>query len=105
MVTSRTRKRDDKCLTRIFSLLGLTPDELVVLDDASVDHRLCTLFTSQYLQGEQCSLGEQETAALLDAYPLFGRAGKRALARSWRALKAWRRLTPSRPRRALALGV
>ncbi|CAK0882062.1 unnamed protein product, partial [Prorocentrum cordatum] len=104
-VIRRTRERYAKYIDRFYLHAGLTDDELVRSSDETVDRRVCDYFTAMYLSGEQSSLGDQTGAALIDRHPAFGRRGGRALPRTWRALKAWRRLTPSRTRRALPLAV
>ena len=43
-------------------------------------------------------------AGLFDAFPAFSRMGARRQPRTLQALKAWRRLTPSRRRKGLMLG-
>ena len=104
-VTERTRSRYQRYLDRFFSWRGITELELTRMRDEEVDAAFCQYCTEKYLAGEQCNFGEQTTAAWLHAHPSFGRAGARFMPRTWRAMKAWRRLTPGRRRRGVALAV
>lgn len=67
--------------------------------DAAVDAALVSWFSALWLGGHQAYRGEWCLAALLHKMPEFGRGGPRSVARAWRALKGWRKLTPSRSRR------
>ncbi|CAK0880153.1 unnamed protein product [Prorocentrum cordatum] len=104
-VTRRTRGRYAEYLDRFYLHAGLADEKLAQAKDENVDCLLCDYFTAMHLVGEQSSLGGQTGAALLGRHPAFGRRGGRSLPRTWRALKAWRRLAPSRTCRALPLAV
>jgi len=79
-------------------------EDLVNIRDEVLDSHLVTFFNRQFLAGEQADQGEKLMASIMHAHPAFGRYGSRKLARSWRALKGWRKLTPARSRVALPLG-
>ena len=55
-------------------------------------------FNERYRLGDSASTGDVLLAALCHAFPEFGIHGSRALPRSRRALKGWRRRTPPRSR-------
>ena len=104
-VTERTRERYSEFLDRFLSFAGWDFKALRQQPASLVDSQLCQHFDNLYSQGHQGSVGEQTIAALMDGVPEFGRLGDKKLARAWRSLRGWRRLTPSRRRKALALGV
>ncbi|CAK0871913.1 unnamed protein product [Prorocentrum cordatum] len=104
-VTQATQVRYQRYLDRFYSRAGLSRREILAKPDTEIDELMCNYMTEKYLQGEQSNYGDQTVAAWVSANPDFGRVGGRKLPRTWRALKAWRRLTPGRRRKALALPV
>ncbi|CAK0850742.1 unnamed protein product, partial [Prorocentrum cordatum] len=104
-VTQATQVRYQRYLDRFYSHAGLSRREILAKPDTEIDELMCNYMTEKYLQGEQSNYGDQTVAAWVSANPDFGRVGGRKLPRTWRALKAWRRLTPGRRRKALALPV
>ena len=105
VVTQATQNRYQRYLARYFSDVGLNTRQILQKTDSEIDELMCSYFPNHYLQGEQSSFGDQTVAAWVNLNPGFGRVGGRKLPRTWRALKAWRRLTPGRRRKALALPV
>ncbi|CAK0824695.1 unnamed protein product, partial [Prorocentrum cordatum] len=104
-VTQATQVRYQRYLDRFYSRAGLSRRQILAKPDTEIDELMCNYMTENYLQGEQSNYGDQTVAAWVSANPDFGRVGGRKLPRTWRALKAWRRLTPGRRRKALALPV
>ncbi|CAK0899857.1 unnamed protein product [Prorocentrum cordatum] len=104
-VTQATQVRYQRYLDRFYSRVGLSRRQILAKPDTEIDEVMCNYMTEHYLQGEQSNYGDQTVAAWVSANPDFGRVGGRKLPRTWRALKAWRRLTPGRRRKALALPV
>ncbi|CAK0867094.1 unnamed protein product [Prorocentrum cordatum] len=104
-VTQATQVRYQRYLDRFYSRVGLSRRQILAKPDTEIDELMCNYMTENYLQGEQSNYGDQTVAAWVSANPDFGRVGGRKLPRTWRALKAWRRLTPGRRRKALALPV
>ena len=100
-MATRTRMRYTQSRERLFSMLDLTEHTMMELADVTLDQNVCELFTQLYLGPELCGCGEQVMASL-DAFPAFSQMGARKRPRALR--KAWRRLTPSRRRKALMLG-
>lgn len=76
-----------------------------MVNDTEIDKALVTYMDHHYFKGFQSHLGETVMSAFIDANPSFGKYGVRRTPRSWRALRAWRRLTPSRSRRPWPLFV
>ena len=56
--------------------------------DATLDHRVCELFTRLYLGGEQSGCEEQMIAGFFDAFPAFSKMGVRRLPHSLQDLKS-----------------
>ena len=56
-----------------------------------------------FFRGFHAHLGETLMSAFIDSNPAFGKYGTRRVPRSWRSVRAWRRLTPSRSRRPFPL--
>ena len=67
--------------------------------DAELDGALVAYMDELFLQGQQPDRGETLMARILWKMPEFGRYGRRKLARSWRAIKGWRKKCPARSRR------
>jgi integrase len=67
--------------------------------DAEIDAGLTAYMDAHYFKGFQAHVGETLMSAFIDANPGFAKYGSRRTPRAWRALRAWRRLTPSRSRR------
>ncbi len=88
--------RYDRALSE-FLKHPLTLEQRLV-EDAEVDGALVRFFNERYRLGDSASTGDVLLAALCHAFPEFGIHGSRALPRSRRALKGWRRRTPPRSR-------
>ena len=69
------------------------------------DQMLVELFNEKFKQGEGAHYGDYTLAALMDQRPEYGRQGCLKIPRSWRAMKGWRKLCPSRSRLAYPLAV
>ena len=67
--------------------------------DVDIDHALTAHMNHHYFKGFQSHVGETLVSAFIDSSPDFGKYGVRRTPRAWRAVRAWRRLTPSRSRR------
>ncbi|MBM3947591.1 MAG: hypothetical protein FJ315_09395 [SAR202 cluster bacterium] len=76
-----------------------------LVTDEDIDGHLVDHMNSLYFTGHQAWRGEKLLAGFVHFFPEFGRLGKRSIARAWKALKAWRRLTPGRSRRPVALAI
>lgn len=74
-------------------------------DEKAVDQMLVSLFNKKFLSGEGSHYGDYVMAALMDRKPMYGKYGDHRLPRSWRSLKGWRKLCPSRSRLAYPLAV
>ena len=74
-------------------------------EDEKVDALLVAFMNSMYQEGHRSWKGERVFAGLLCLAPQFGRYGTARLPRAIRALKGWRRLTPSFSRRPLTWAV
>ena len=64
-----------------------------------VDAVFVQFFEQAYFAGSQPHVGERALAAWLHHHPSYGRLGGDHLPRAWRALKGWRVLSPTVPRR------
>jgi hypothetical protein len=73
--------------------------------DHQIDRALVVYFNHLFFRGEQPDKGEKMLAGLLHRLPEFGKCGSHRIPRSWRALKGWRKICPSRSRRPWPLGV
>ena len=80
-VATRTRMRYTQSHEELFSLLDLTENTTMRLPDATLDQKLCELFTRLYLGGEQYVCGERMMVGFFDSYPAFSRMGVRRLPR------------------------
>ena len=58
-----------------------------------------------FLEGHPPAKGETTLAALMWKFPSYGRFEAKRLARSWRAMKGWRRRAPARSRRPNVLAM
>jgi hypothetical protein len=84
-----------------FSGLGLKEKPLRHSDDEIVDESLVRFFTRDYFSGAHPSRGERTMAGLMMLEPSFSTSGHRKLPRAWRALRGWRRLTPTVTRKPM----
>ena len=66
-----------------------------------VDAAIVLYLNMSYSQGRPVSDGEVLLAGLLFFQPQYGKVEGQKLARSWRALKGWRKRAPTRSRRPL----
>ncbi|CAE7411650.1 unnamed protein product [Symbiodinium sp. KB8] len=73
--------------------------------DTNLDGSIARYLNSLFWQGEKPYRGEKFLAGWMHRHPQFGRVGDQKLARSWRALKGWRRLCPSGSRKPMPLGL
>ena len=69
--------------------------------DEDVDNALVQFFTNEYFQGRHPSRGERTLSGLMMLKPQFSRMGSRKVPRAWRALRGWRRQTPTVTRKPL----
>ena len=70
-------------------------------DDSEVDEEFARWMNAKFFEGEASNYGEYALAAFAAFFPEFGRGGRRALPRTLRALKGWRRLAPTMSRAPL----
>ena len=70
--------------------------------DASLDGNLCRFLNARFFQGHPPHVGEKILAAAMCLRPQCSRNGVVMLARSFRALKGWRKLVPARSRAPVA---
>jgi hypothetical protein len=66
--------------------------------DHEIDHALVVYFNHLLFREEQADKGEKMLAGLLHRLPKFGKCGSHRISRSWRAVKGWRKICPSRSR-------
>jgi len=104
-VRPNTQKRYDVYLSAFMKHWKLTEQALGQLTPEEMDMKLSLFYSLKFLSGEQASYGEQLAAALMNRLPQYGKLGTATIPRSWRCLRAWKRLTPTRPRKAYPLGV
>ena len=74
-------------------------------DDSAVDASVARVFTAYVIEGHPPARGETKLAALMWKFPAYGRFGVKRFARSWRAMKGWRRRAPARSRRPHVLAM
>ena len=82
-------------------LLFADAAELRLVADAEVDAGVVRWMNTRFERGRPTTDGDFLMAGLLFFQPQYGKLGGQSLARSWRALKGWRRRVPSRSRRPL----
>ena len=91
------------------SLAKLAPfvslDDLRKLPADTLDGKLAAYFNHLFFAGEAPANGEKCMAAVMDYVPRYGKVGSERLPRSWRCLRGWRRLVPSRSRKPLPWSV
>ena len=58
-LTTRTRMRYSQSREKLFSLLDLAEHTMMDMADATLDRKMCELFTQLRFGGEQCGCGEQ----------------------------------------------
>ena len=104
-VSAETKKSYVKAVEEFCRHAGISSLELGSMAESELDEQLAKYFTLKFLSGEQASFGDRCAAGLLDLLPAYGKLGNKNIPRTWRALKAWRKLTPSRPRKARPLAV
>ena len=74
---------------------------LTLRGDETVDAALVQFFTSEYFKGAHPSRGERTLAALMMLEPEFSQMGRRRVPRAWRALRGWKKLTPTVTRKPM----
>ena len=74
--------------------------QAIVADD-EVDAAIVPYLNMSYSQGRPVSDGEVQLAGFLLSQTQYGKLVGQKLARSWRALKGWRKRAPTRSRRPL----
>ena len=74
-------------------------------DDQTIDKEIVKYMNKLWLKGVKAHTGNHLLAGWIHKFAEFSKAGRRSIPRSWRALKGWRRLTPTRSRKAFPLGV
>ena len=84
-----------------FAGLGLRARPLRHTGDEIVDESLVRFFTKEYFSGGHPSRGERTMAGLMMLEPSFSTSGHQKLPRAWRALRGWRRLTPTVTRKPM----
>ncbi|CAK0791289.1 unnamed protein product [Prorocentrum cordatum] len=67
--------------------------------------QLVEYMNEEFLKGVKAWRGEKLLAGLMFFYPDFGRLGGLRLPRSWRCLKGWKKLSPSRSRKPLVFAI
>lgn len=72
--------------------------QLKIETEAELDAALCEFVDHLYLEGEDSSFGQKLQAALEFERPEFAREGRLSVPRFKRALKGWRRLSPTQTR-------
>ena len=102
-VSKAARKNYERMMQRLE--MYCRAHRLPLGSDEECDAALVHWFNHLYFHGEQPAVGEKALAGLMDRHPRFGRLGSSRLPRSWRALRGWRRLTPSRSRKPLPWAV
>ena len=73
-------------------------DRVSDLPAAQVEPRLLDYMQDMLLRGMHASRGMKLLAAILMVRPELGKGSTPGLARAWRSLKGWKRVTPSRSR-------
>ena len=103
-VTVKTSRRYRKAIKDFLRWASHIPKGLLA-EESELDAALVAYMDELFLGGLQPDLGEVLLAGVLWKMPEFGRYGQRKLARSWRALKGWRKKCPARSRRPHALAL
>ena len=103
-VTVKTARRYRKAIKSFLQWASHIRRGLLA-EDSELDAALVAYMDELFLQGHQPDYGETLMAAVLWKMPEFGRHGQKKLARSWRALKGWRKKCPARTRRPHALAL
>ena len=67
--------------------------------DAEVDSAMVLFLNELYMGGQQAAYANVIMAGFIHTWPEYNKLGAKKLARSWRCLKAFRLLSPSRSRR------
>jgi hypothetical protein len=98
-VTAKTRKTYREALDRFHEFSRRCG--LMLRGDETVDAALVQFFTSEYFKGAHPSRGERTLAALMMLEPEFSQMGRRRVPRAWRALRGWKKLTPTVTRKPL----
>ena len=98
-VSRSTRETYEKAVREFCLWCRLRGEELK--EDAKVDGEMVKFMNAMYQEGHRSWKGERVFAGLLCLAPQFGRFGEAHLPRTMRALKGWRRLTPSFSRKPL----
>ena len=70
-------------------------------DDRELDRAIVKYMTNRFLKGHECSDGEKLLAGWTTIMPEYGRLGSRHIPRTWRSLKGWRKVAPTRSRKPL----
>ena len=102
-VTKLTRAKYKEVLAQCRAWVRATG--MRMRSDVEIDNALCHFMNAHYFRGFQSHLGETLMSAFIDSNPTFAKYGVRRTPRAWRAVRAWRRLTPSRSRRPWPLFV
>lgn len=74
---------------------------LVLRGDERVDSALVEYFHARYFEGKHPSMAERTLAGLMMLDPNYSQLGHARIPRAWRALRGWRRLTPTVSRKPL----
>ena len=96
-VTPKVQKTHEEELSRwraYLASMGLRANTV-----AKMDSSIKSFFDLSFFDGIEPSHGEKFLAGVMDKAPEFGKMGALQLPRSWRALRAWKRLTPPRSRK------
>ena len=96
-VTPKVQKTYEEELSRwcaYLASMGLSASTV-----AKMDSNIKSFFDLSFFDGIEPSHGEKFLAGVMDRAPEFGKMGALQLPRSWRALRAWERLTPPRSRK------
>ena len=99
---SASHATEAKYKTQVEQFLSFADEEkLTLVADDEVDAAIVQYLNTSYSQGRPVSDGGVLLAGLLFFQPQYGKLGRQKLARSWRALKGWRKRAPTRSTRPL----
>ncbi|CAK0818448.1 unnamed protein product, partial [Prorocentrum cordatum] len=98
-VSEASRVRYRSCVQELLDLADR--ESMALCEDGEVGECLVAWMNSRYRLGDRAWRGEYMAAALMFAYPSFGRGCSRHVPRALQCLRGWRKLCPKFSRRPL----
>ena len=102
-VSEASRVRYRACVRELLAFADR--ESMALREDDEVDECLVSWMNMRYQLGDRVWRGEYMLAAVMYAFPSFGRGGNRHVPRTLRCLRGWRNLCPKYSRRPLPWAV